>query len=141
MKTRFLNLIGLLACFAAGTMLSNAQNEITVLKSYYPQPQQFQSRSNADIDMNQYQMVKSQNGGERYVKKEVLAKNKQKFADAGDYVPVTLLFDMPQEVIDGIESIRIYNEDEDNMLFWWDNNPLAGAVGGARGWFCRKCCS
>ena len=120
MKTRLLNLICLLACIAAGTNMGIAQDVVTVLKNRFAHPQQFQSVSNIDFDKSQYQMVKSRNGNETYVKKDVLAACKKKFADAGDYVPVTLLFDMPQEVMDGIESIRIYNEDEDNMLFWWD---------------------
>ena len=120
MKTRLLNLICLLACVAAGTTLGNAQDVITVLKSRYAQPQQFQSVSNIDFDKSQYQMVKSWNGNESYVKKDMLATSKKKFADAGDYVPVTLVFNMPEELAYNILDIRMFNQETSFWLPTWE---------------------
>ena len=119
MKTRFLNLICLLACFAAGTMLSNAQNEIVMLKSRYAHPQQVQNISNFDFDKSQYQIVKGLNGIERYVKKDLLAQGKHQLTSA-DNATVTLVFDMPMEIMENLTNLIMYNQD--NVIFpdQWD---------------------
>lgn len=125
MKNKFLKLICLLILVAAGTNLGIAQDEITVLKSRYPYPQQFQSVSNIDFDKSQYQKVQDGNGVERYVKKSVLERNKLKAANraGAENATVTFVFNMPTDEIDGmpvvgIGAIRVYNQDD---VYWLDS--------------------
>ena len=98
----------------AGTALGNAQNEIMMSKSRYAHPQQIQSTTNFDFDKSQYQIVKGLNGSERYVKKELLAKSNHKLATDGN-ATVTLIFDMPMEIMEGLTNLTMYNKD--NVVF------------------------
>ncbi|MBO7609063.1 MAG: hypothetical protein J6S96_02520 [Muribaculaceae bacterium] len=127
MKIKFLKLICLFVLFAAGTNLGIAQDEITVLKSRYPHPQQFQSISNIDFDKSQYQKVQNENGIERYIKKSVLERNKLKAANraGAENATVTIVFNMPADEIDGwpaveITDIRFYNQNDVYWLYPWE---------------------
>lgn len=119
MKNKFRNLFCLLLLITAGANLGIAQDEITVLKSRYPHPQQFQSVSNIDFDKSQYQKVEDQNGVERYVKKSFLERNKLKATNrtGTENATVTFIFNMPTDEFDGspavkIDNIRIYNQND-----------------------------
>ena len=125
MEKKFLKMICLLILVATGTNTSIAQDEISVLKSHYPHPQQIQSVSNIDFDKSQYQKVQCQNGIERYVKKSFLERSKFKGINKaeGENMVVTFVFNIPEDQIFGMPAVnvvnlRVYNQDDFYMYDW-----------------------
>lgn len=125
MKNKFRNLFCLLFLITAGTNLSIAQDEITVLKSRYSYPHTIQSVSNIDFDKSQYQKVEGRNRIERYVKKSFLERNKLKATNrtGTENATVTFVLNMPEDEIFDMQAVnvvnlRVYNEDDSYSYDW-----------------------